>query len=463
MRVNVETLIIVLQTVRLSAGRDQFVVSVGCSLSRRQLLDRLDHCDVHAEHSVVQPETGREGSERLVALGSNSLTESEKAELRASLRRRLADVPSIIDEVEQQTSSSNGEMPQSQTLADWQNEIRRGLSVAHSNRVDSTAGQQTNRFGKLIVMLGGGMLLIAMMVMVPQIFNSEPGIGTREDTKINSSAVNYEGWNLTKSKEFSGEADLLKLLAPLVTPDAAKPASESSSQEQLADILAEINQLRLAQSSGDADNVAEPADARLQKLLADDALNAYVRKLIRDDGTFDSLGLVTNDANLESLRVLIPREMKDSSAVAFRRLAKRLTGGVAIGDSNNRIQQLENPFFDLAADHRDQFQVMIENIPREFKDVDSRCTFFTPDDCKAAEAIKRYFTVIGFLHGNSLGFTTDDPRNVRLNSYATSIDAPPSQQFARLLIQWKAFTEGSLRDAAAKQLTNDNPPVTNNP
>ena len=71
MRVSVYDLVIVLQTVRLSAGRDQFVVPFGCSLSRRELLDGLDHCDIHAEHSVVQSETGREGSERLVALGSN--------------------------------------------------------------------------------------------------------------------------------------------------------------------------------------------------------------------------------------------------------------------------------------------------------------------------------------------------------------------------------------------------------
>ena len=462
MRVNANDLVIALQTVRLSAGRDQFVVPVGCSLSRRELLDGLDHCDVHAEHSVVQLETGREGSERLVALGSNELAESEKVEIRTSLVRRLADVPSIIDEVDQHASSSSGEMPQSQTLADWQNEIRRGLSVATSNHVDSAAGQQANRFGKLIVMSGFAMLLIALMVMVPQIFNSVPGIGARKDTKAGSAAVNYEGWNLTNSSEFYGEADLVKLLAPLVASDGAKPAPESSSQEQLADILAEINQLRLAKPDGAAKDEAEPADARLQRRLDDDALNAYVRKLIQGDGTFDSLGLVNDDAHLASLRILLPKVMKDSSAVAFRQFAKRLTGGVAIGDSNKRIQQLENPFFDIADGHRAEFQVMIENIPREFNDVDSRCTFFTSDDCKVAETISRYFTAMGFQHSNKLGFDADDPRNVKLTIYANS-DEAPSQQFARLLLEWKAFTEGKLPDVTQNQTTEDNPPVTNNP
>lgn len=239
MQIAKHPLTIVVQTVRLPHGRDQFVVPSGCLIDRKQLLTELDRSHVDASHKVVQPETGREGIERLVVLGTQQLNKPQKVELIEWLQCRLKSVPDIINDVTHHPT--DGDLPASTVLARWQDEMR---ALFPSSTIGKTgSGTYLSKQWILVVMLGLGLLsVVTLWVMVPQLSDFFPNKGSvKNDVSSNDiPSLISKKWNLTKDKEFAGEDHLLKIVDPLVAPTQNK-----SNRERLVYVLLSVNQLRL--------------------------------------------------------------------------------------------------------------------------------------------------------------------------------------------------------------------------
>lgn len=426
----IENLTIVLQTVRLPNGSEQFVVPVGSSISRDQLIAELNRSPVEASHEVMQPITGRGGTERLSVLRTHRLTKTQEEDLRAWLQDKLRFVPDVIDE-----HSTKSDIPTSEILSRWQDEIRNRFSVK----------SLSINWG-IVAMFGFGLIAIASFLfwLLP-IGNQLPINGAMKVGVDDQSLTKriLEKWNIIKGKRVEKESDLLKLISPLVVH-----APEQSDQAQLIQVLQSINQSRLGNFSDAKSGELESTDDRLWELLSNDALNSYVRKLISEDGKVNRFGLVASNANLDSLKQLLPASADENIASTYRQLVRQLIGVAPIGQEGKRLLDedgpsfIDGPFFDFfEPDLRKEFDLMAQSIPVSFRNGTSPCTYFTEDDCKAALKIKIFFSRIEFLDNQGLGFPSNAERRKRLQTNASRV-------FVILLNDWKRFADGKL----------DNPP-----
>ena len=443
---------LVLQTVRLPSGTDQFVVPQGSQITRGELQKQLDGEVVDAAHSVVQPETGRQGTERLIALQVDALTAPEKTAIRETLHQWLTDIPSVIDEASQSLASSSGGLPISRKLTGWQTELNRHCHSEKTTQAVPAANE--NRSKGVFAMVSIGLLVAATLVLIPQFLQ-----GKRTSNSPSGDSVEVsEKWNLTRSADFKGESDLIKLLEPLIVVNT-EAGSEGSSQSltdssALARLLDQINRARLGEpfDASKEDNAA--GVSKLNTLLADDSLRSDLDRLILDDGTFDRFGLI-NDQSQNRCLLLLPKNIDDQTAIRFRRLALQLVGATPIGETGKRITELDKPFTDLADDDSDlsSFEALKEGVPRTFRQANSHATFFTRDDEAAAKQIVLYLIDIGFLADGKLGFP--EQKQKLCEAYA-DLNERPSHAFASLLLRWKAFVEGSRQDQHNIQHNNDN-------
>ena len=440
MQIDKHPLMIVLQTVRLPQGRDQFVVPSGCPINRGQLLTELDRTPVDVSHHVIQPETGREGVERLVVLGAKRLTKSQEGNLRQWLQSRLKLVPDIIDDVTQH--STGNEIPASTVLARWQQEMRTQFPVSAMGRTNSASRGLNNR--SLLVMSGFGLLAVAFWMMVQPISDLFSSYGSAKNDADNGDIPKLisNQWNLTNDEKIASEVDLLNLLDPLVAPTPKK-----SNRERLTHILQSINQVRLGNIAVTNKGELESDDKVLRRLLSDGALNSYVRKLISTDGTLDRFGQVVDNRWLAALRQLLPASADEKTAATYRQLARQLIGIAPIGPQGERLLDQKDPFFDFA-ENRNDFDLMVRSVPKSLSDTPCDCTFFTQDDCIAAREITIYFKSIKFLNERGLGFPNSDPRQKRLNTNS-------SRPIARLLNDWQTFN-----NPQPNQAIDDKPPET---
>lgn len=298
-----------------------------------------------------------------------------------------------------------------------------------------------------------GLLAVALWVVVPPISDLFPINGPVKNGADNDDILTLisKQWSLTSNKVLAGEDDLLNLLDPLVAP-----TPEKSNRERLTHVLKSVNQVRLGNSADINEGERESEDKVLRQLLSDGALNSYVRKLISEDDTFDRFGQVADNIELASLKQLLPTSADEKTAAIYRRLTRQLIGVAPIGPQGEKLLDEEDPFFDFANHSRNDFDRMVRSVPKSLSDAPSKCTFFTADDCNAAREIATYFKSIGYLDEHGLGFSESDPRRKRLNTNS-------ARPIARLLNDWKAFTDGSLFDQQPNQNINEKLHVNGTP
>lgn len=174
-------------------------------------------------------------------------------------------------------------------------------------------------------------------------------------------------------------------------------------------------------------------------MLSNGALNSYIDKLISEDGAFDRFGQVADNIYLSDLKKLLPASAEATTAFTYRRLARQLIGVDPITPEGEKLLDKPRPFFDLAAEYKTNFDLMVQLVPKSLSDAPSDCTFFTEDDCLAAREITSYFTRIKYLDTNGLGFPQGDIRTERLKEYQGRV-------FGLLLTAWKAFKDGKPPD-----------------
>ncbi|HBJ34552.1 MAG TPA: hypothetical protein DDZ51_07265 [Planctomycetaceae bacterium] len=437
MSIKPASIVIILQTVRLPHGTEQYVVPCGCRLSRTDLQKLLDKDCVDASQMVVQPGTGREGIERIVALRSEALSPGDRDRLRNHLHQRLADTDSIIEEVAKAEMVIPGQLPTSERLADWQaiaETVIVNPPMANSPAIPLHPPKSWQ--GKLIAMSLVALLAITAFVTIPPFLSrTKPD---EADVARQPAGAAFEGWNVTQSETFSDASDLLEALRPLVVRPVTDGIQTSSDEVELAALLNRINQIREGQPIETVD-----VKPKLTQLLDSVLLKTYVKKLYTVDGEYDRFGLVHDAPHVDSLKTLLPDTVDESTATTFRTLALQLIGVSAINETGTKLDKFENHFFDRADQqaYRRSYEAMIENIPPVFRNADPRCTFFTVDDCEAAKHIRVYFEDIQFLTGRKLGFKPSGPLSDRVIAFAESKNAA-SHHFARLLVEWQAFKHG---------------------
>lgn len=439
------SIVIILQTVRLPHGTEQFVLPYGCKLSRTELQTLLDANCVDASHLVVQPETGRKGTERIIALRSEALSTDDQDRLRNHLRQWLADADEIINEVADAGMSVTGQLLTSRRMAYWQAKAETVVvnQSTASSTADTLSHPSSSRRGKLIAMSLVALLVITVFVSIPPFFKRPTTATVPDEADVPRQAADqaFEGWNLTQSKTFSGASDLLTILRPLIVRPISDKKEAISDEAELAELLDRVNRFRLAQPLEDVNDGAGNVQPNLDKLLYDDALKSYVRNLFPNNGEYNCLALVRGDFTF--LGVLLPDKVDAATATTFRTLAHQLIGESAIDETGVKLTELINPFGGLAKDRR-SYDAMIDNISPAFRNADAGCTFFTADDCDAAKLIHTYFNDIEFLTGDTLGFEPINPRSDQLEADAVSKNAT-SRYFARLLRDWQEFKYGQSR------------------
>jgi hypothetical protein len=452
---------LILQTVRLPSGTDQFVVPAGNDMTRGELQRALEHPIIDAGHSVIQPETQRQGTERLIALGVDGFAESDRATIGNMLHEWLHDVPSVIAEASEDLSHSTGGLPTSAKLEQWQMKLRNQFAPAKSQPTSSRQAAKSKLPMGLFAMLATGLLIVISFFLLPPFFqNANTNDALIKGDDANERAVQLDAkWNLTASDGFKDESDLLAVLRPLIA-SKSKPSDEQpkiSDNESLAQILAQINHYRLGTSNETSKTDADTSVRAKNQLLADSQLHSDIRKLVRKDGTLDRLGLIDEPTHRDVLLALISKRIDERAAIQFRELALQLIGEAPIGESSVRLTHLERPFFQLADEdlHRSSFEALKSEVRQCYGQIDNRATFFTRNDATAAKQIVLYFSDIGFLADGKLGFI-DEERSETIQVNADSSKSS-SHEFAKLLIRWKDFANGSSTAETLPEKENTNP------
>jgi len=269
------------------------------------------------------------------------------------------------------------------------------------------------------------------------------------DDDIPKLISNY--WNLTNDESDIDEVDLLKILDPLV---ASTP--NHSDRERLSHVFQSINKVRLGTGADTNKSDPESDDKVLRRLLNDGALNSYIRKLISINGAYDRFGQVANNIELVALKQLLPVLIIEKTAFNYRRLVRQLVSIDSIGPKGERLLDEEDPFFDFDDQYPNHYNRMVKFVPKSLSGASIDCTFFTEDDCIAAREITTYFRSIDYLDEQGLGFSSSDPRRKRLATNSTRL-------IARLLNDWKAFTNEKPDDPQPNQVTNGKLPVNEIP
>ena len=152
------SLIIILQTVRLPNRTDQYIVPRGASLSRSALNDRLSKAKTCSEeYVVVQPGTNRRGTERLIALHGEILTEDTQLRLRNFLNQKISDrarLATVIEQAGHNILSSGNELPSSELLDDWTKTVHGDLGHTSANPIRNL-GSHLPRTAKEWLMVNG--------------------------------------------------------------------------------------------------------------------------------------------------------------------------------------------------------------------------------------------------------------------------------------------------------------------
>lgn len=453
--------VVILETIRLPGGSEQYVLPTGCKLSRTKLEALLKESCVAASHRAVQPGTGREGIERIVVLRSQSLSATDQDKLRIELQRWLLQVDSVIQEVAKSDSLNSDNLPTSKCLAEWQAQVDAtfGTRSFSSSTIKVSEPTRSSRARKLIAMSAIVLLMVAATVTIPPFF---PNLKVASKNQGQPSDSPVEEWNLTQKETFSGVPDLLAFLRPLIRPSLSPSLGSSpvpknddlgSDETELADLLYRINRVREEQPIE-----AEGSRPDLKTLLGSDQLKSYVKKLFPEGGEYDHFGIAKRSPGFEDLQRLLPPNANESTASMFRSLAYQLIGDQSIRGSDMKLSALKEPFSVLVNNENapDYHESLLENIPKAFRNGDPGCTFFTSDDCEAAKHICNFFRGIEFLNDDKLGFESSEQVD-RLAIEAKSSTAAPSY-FSRLLLNWQEFKYGQSpanQDAAKPSITDN--------
>lgn len=453
MSIDPDSLTLVLQTVRLPGGNEQFVIPDGVSLSRECLRDRLASSTLQASHQVQQPETGRIGTERLVMLAAGILPEAEADKASIWMKDCLRQIESVLDDARNSASLGSGQIPQSKTLARWNDEARSRFSgplqrTKTPQRSTESVGGNKHRWLAvtfIIAMIMAGVLIVGQ---IGNLFNKPPGRFSPEPPKPKSDPMLVK-WNFSRQDEFDREA-LHQQLAPLVASTADN--DQSSPLLPIMSIIQNVAERKTVQSAASS---AENRESQLLVLLTKDSLSEFTRGFFDAEGNLNRFAKLESDSRIAQLRVLIPKSTDRNTATQFRDLARQLMSIDALDDQPLKLTEMDAAFAPLVTSNADEkYRDLLRSTPERWQaSSETRHSFFTKPDLEAAEAIYAYFESIEFVSADGLGFT--DPNKSLLVNYIAKDVANPAKAFAALLGRWKAFASETPNTQQAINTTAD--------
>lgn len=413
------SLIIILETVRLPSGTDQYIVPRGANISRSDLRQRLSEAKTSSDkYAVVQPGTNRHGTERLIALHGDLLTEDTQNGLKKFLNQKTSDsdrLSAVIKQANQNILPSGNKLPSSELLDDWTKEAQ-GHFPLKSAKPTRTPGSDIPRSSKKKIGIITMFVVALICVFIFQIPDIRDAFRLPRGTPDNTKA--QDGTNASSKFSDPNEPDkLLEQLEPYVnvTEDAGTSREKDTHDLiRLARLLKKVHAHTLDENYLPAETQEmneQEAEQECWTIWDDDALQDNLAKLRNKDG-INHFGLIDPESRAP-LEELLPSPPTASSAIDFRKLVRdtiQLANG-PITDKHEQGDAKNDPLYPYAQGHEKDFNAMLEDMPDAFEKHRSDCTFFNNDDADAAMKIAQFFKTIGFLNAGGLGFTKEPDNN----------------------------------------------------